>query len=159
MRWVLLLGGRADASVVRAGCDRAELSAEFSCAADSAVASWLKEQDFELEEGLVIARRVIDAGGRSRAYINGAPASVSQLRDLGGQLVDIHGQHAHQALMRETAQRALFDQHAGLTAQVGDRRAAASRMAAARTGRWPARCRTATLPSASASGCNGRSRS
>lgn len=114
----LLLGGRADASVVRAGCDRAELSAEFSCAADSAVASWLKEQDFELEEGLVIARRVIDAGGRSRAYINGAPASVSQLRDLGGQLVDIHGQHAHQALMREMAQRALFDQHAGLTAQV-----------------------------------------
>jgi DNA repair protein RecN (Recombination protein N) len=114
----LLLGGRADASVVRAGCDRAELSAEFSCAADSAVASWLKEQDFEVEEGLVIARRVIDAGGRSRAYINGAPASVSQLRDLGGQLVDIHGQHAHQALMRETAQRALFDQHAGLTAQV-----------------------------------------
>jgi DNA repair protein RecN (Recombination protein N) len=114
----LLLGGRADASVVRAGCDRAELSAEFSCAADSAVVSWLKEQDFELEEGLVIARRVIDAGGRSRAYINGAPASVSQLRDLGGQLVDIHGQHAHQALMRETAQRALFDQHAGLTAQV-----------------------------------------
>lgn len=114
----LLLGGRADASVVRAGCDRAELSAEFSCAADSAVAGWLKEQDFELEEGVVIARRVIDAGGRSRVYINGAPASVSQLRDLGGQLVDIHGQHAHQALMRETAQRALFDQHAGLTAQV-----------------------------------------
>ncbi|WP_430434601.1 DNA repair protein RecN [Methyloversatilis sp.] len=114
----LLLGGRADASVVRAGCDRAELSAEFSCAADSAVASWLKEQDFQLEEGMVIARRVIDAGGRSRAYINGAPASVSQLRDLGGQLVNIHGQHAHQALMRETAQRALFDQHAGLTAQV-----------------------------------------
>ena len=114
----LLLGGRADASVVRAGCDRAELSAEFSCAAGSAVADWLKEQDFQLEEGMVIARRVIDAGGRSRAYINGAPASVSQLRDLGGQLVDIHGQHAHQALMRETAQRALFDQHAGLTAQV-----------------------------------------
>lgn len=114
----LLLGGRADASVVRAGCDRAELSAEFSCAAGSAVAGWLKEQDFQLEEGMVIARRVIDAGGRSRAYINGAPASVSQLRDLGGQLVDIHGQHAHQALMRETAQRALFDQHAGLTAQV-----------------------------------------
>ncbi|WP_019917495.1 DNA repair protein RecN [Methyloversatilis discipulorum] len=114
----LLLGGRADASVVRAGCERAELSAEFSCAADSAVAGWLKEQDFEVEDGVVIARRVIDAGGRSRAYINGAPASVSQLRDLGGQLVDIHGQHAHQALMRETAQRALFDQHAGLTAQV-----------------------------------------
>ena len=57
----LLPGGRADASVVRAGCDRAELSAEFSCAADSAVASWLKEQDFELEEGLLIARRLIDA--------------------------------------------------------------------------------------------------
>ena len=114
----LLMGGRAEASVVRNGCERAELSAEFACAGNDALADWLREQDFEPEEGVVIARRVIDAGGRSRAYINGAPASVAQLKELGGLLIDIHGQHAHQALMRESAQRALFDQHAGLTAQV-----------------------------------------
>lgn len=114
----LLMGGRADASVVRNGCERAELSAEFACAGNDALGDWLREQDFEPEEGVVIARRVIDAGGRSRAYINGAPASVAQLKELGGLLIDIHGQHAHQALMRESAQRALFDQHAGLTAQV-----------------------------------------
>ncbi|WP_018411459.1 DNA repair protein RecN [Methyloversatilis thermotolerans] len=110
----LLLGGRADASVVRAGCERADLSAEFTCPHEGAAADWLREQDFEAAEGVVIVRRVIDGGGRSRAYINGAPASVTQLRELGTQLVDIHGQHAHQALMRESAQRALFDQHAGV---------------------------------------------
>ncbi|WP_374338077.1 DNA repair protein RecN [Methyloversatilis sp.] len=116
----LLLGGRADASVVRAGCEKAELSAEFSCGEDREVARWLREQDFQPEDGVVIARRVIDAGGRSRAYINGAPASVTQLRELGAFMVDIHGQHAHQALMRESAQRALFDQHAGLVQQVAE---------------------------------------
>ena len=73
----LLMGGRAEASVVRNGCERAELSAEFACAGHDALADWLREQDFEPEEGVVIARRVIDAGGRSRAYINGAPASVA----------------------------------------------------------------------------------
>lgn len=114
----LLLGARADASVVRAGCDRAELSAEFSAAAGDPVLAWLQAQDFDAEGGAVIARRVIDAGGRSRAYINGAPASMAQLRELGALLVDIHGQHAHQALMRESAQRELFDQHAGLAPQV-----------------------------------------
>jgi DNA repair protein RecN (Recombination protein N) len=114
----LLLGGRADASVVRAGCDRAELSAEFVYVSGGAVPDWLREQDFESDEGVVIMRRVIDGGGRSRAYINGAPASVAQLRELGALLVDIHGQHAHQALMRESAQRALFDQHAGVQALV-----------------------------------------
>lgn len=116
----LLLGGRAESSVVRAGCDKAELSAEFACAAEGAVPDWLREQDLQPEDGVVILRRVIDAGGRSRAYINGAPASVTQLRELGALLVDIHGQHAHQALMRESAQRALFDQHAGLGSLVAE---------------------------------------
>ncbi|HEY9191398.1 MAG TPA: DNA repair protein RecN [Methyloversatilis sp.] len=114
----LLLGARADASVVRAGCERAELSAEFSLLADGPVPAWLEAQDFPGDEEVLLIRRVIDAGGRSRGYINGVPASITQLREVGALLVDIHGQHAHQALMREPAQRELFDQHAGLAAQV-----------------------------------------
>lgn len=114
----LLLGERADASVVRAGRERTELSAEFALPPDSPARDWLNQQDFECEGDQLILRRVIDCGGRSRAWIAGAPASVTQLRELGGLLVDIHGQHAHQALMRESAQRALFDQHAGLAPQV-----------------------------------------
>jgi DNA repair protein RecN (Recombination protein N) len=116
----LLLGARADAAVVRAGCERAELSGEFAAPPGSPAHAWLLEQDFECSDGVVIARRLIDAGGRSRAYVNGAPASMTQLRELGALLVDIHGQHAHQALMRESAQRELFDQHAGLAGRVAD---------------------------------------
>lgn len=114
----LVLGARAEASMVRPGGERAELSAEFSLPAGSPVRSWLDDQDFAADEEVLLVRRVIDAGGRSRAYINGVPASVTQLREAGALLVDIHGQHAHQALMRESAQRELFDQHAGLAPQV-----------------------------------------
>lgn len=116
----LLLGARADASVVRPGRERAELSAEFRLTPDSQARHWLTEQDFECDGDRVIVRRVIDSGSRSRAWIGGAPAGIAQLRDLGGMLVDIHGQHAHQALMRESAQRELFDQHAGLQPQVAE---------------------------------------
>lgn len=116
----LLLGARADASVVRLGRERAELSAEFMLAPDSPARDWLAAQDFECDGDRVIVRRVIDSGSRSRAWIGGVPAGIAQLRELGGLLVDIHGQHAHQALMRESAQRELFDQHAGLHAQVSE---------------------------------------
>jgi len=114
----LLLGARADASVVRAGRERAELSAEFSLLPGSPVLDWLASQDFEADGDLILVRRMIDSNGRSRGYIGGVPANMSQLRELGTLLVDIHGQHAHQALMRESAQRELFDQHAGLGQQV-----------------------------------------
>ncbi len=114
----LLMGARAEASVVRTGRERAELSAEFALAPDSPVIPWLAAQDLEPDGDRVIVRRVIEAGGRSRGYICGVPASAAQLRELGTLLIDIHGQHAHQALMRDSAQRALFDQHAGLAPQV-----------------------------------------
>jgi DNA repair protein RecN (Recombination protein N) len=117
----LLLGARADASVIRMERERAELSAEFRLQPeDSPARDWLDAQGFDCEGGQIIVRRVIDGGGRSRAWIGGAPASMAQLRELGGLLIDIHGQHAHQALMRESAQRQLFDQHAGLLPQVSE---------------------------------------
>ncbi|MEN3111372.1 DNA repair protein RecN [Uliginosibacterium paludis] len=110
----LLLGERADGGMVRAGRERADLAAEFEPEAGAPVFAWLREQDFNIEDGLVLLRRVVDAGGRSRAYICGMPATATQLRELGDFLADIHGQHAHQALLRADAQRLLLDGHAGL---------------------------------------------
>ena len=109
----LALGERADAGVVRSGCDKAEVAATFDVGCLPEVRSWLADNDLDGDDELLL-RRVVDAGGRSRAYINGSPATVQQLRDVGEWLVDIHGQHAHQSLLRADAQRALLDAHAGL---------------------------------------------
>ncbi|AOJ01014.1 MULTISPECIES: DNA repair protein RecN [Burkholderia] len=109
----LALGERADASVVRTGCARADISAEFT--PHDRVARWLDEHAFDADD-TVMLRRVVDANGRSRAFINGTSATLAQLREVGEMLVDIHGQHAHQLLMRTDAQRELFDAHAGLVA-------------------------------------------
>lgn len=113
----LTLGERADAGVVRSGCDRAEVAATFDVSALPAVRDWLVANDLDADDELLL-RRVVDAGGRSRAYINGAPATVQQLREVGEWLVDIHGQHTHQSLLRTDAQRQLLDAHAGLTGRV-----------------------------------------
>src|SRR5690242_20226212 len=66
----LALGERAEAGVVRGGCDRAEVSAEFAVAADASLAAWLRDNDFDADGGVCLLRRVVDANGRSRAYIN-----------------------------------------------------------------------------------------
>ncbi|MBT9522756.1 MAG: DNA repair protein RecN [Dechloromonas sp.] len=112
----LALGERADAGVVRSGCEKAEVAATFDIVAQPQVRDWLVANDLEGDDGLLL-RRVVDAGGRSRAYINGSPATVQQLREVGEWLVDIHGQHAHQSLLRAEAQRTLLDSHAGLSGQ------------------------------------------
>ncbi len=106
----LLLGDRADAASVRHGCARAEISALFDVAALPAVQAWLAEQALEAE-GECQLRRSIAREGRSRAYINGTPVPVQSLRELGERLVDIHGQHEHQSLMRPAVQRQLLDAH------------------------------------------------
>ncbi len=109
----LALGGRGEATVIREGSSRADISAEFQ--SNEAIDAWLKTNDLPREEG-VLLRRVIDNTGRSRAFINGIAATVTQLRELGEMLVDIHGQHAHQSLMKAESQRELLDNHAGLSA-------------------------------------------
>jgi DNA repair protein RecN (Recombination protein N) len=110
----LALGERADATVVRAGAERAEVVAEFAIDRLPEVRTWLKEGELEGDEGRLLLRRVLDKGGRSRAFINGTPATVQQLSAVSGLLIDIHGQHAHQSLLRADAQRAVLDGHAGL---------------------------------------------
>ncbi|OQA33800.1 MAG: DNA repair protein RecN [Betaproteobacteria bacterium ADurb.Bin341] len=114
----LALGERADAGVVRSGCDKAEVTACFNIAAVPGINAWLMANDLEGGDELLL-RRVVDSGGRSRAYINGSPATVQQLREVAENLVDIHGQHAHQSLLRADAQRALLDGHAGLNELAG----------------------------------------
>ena len=106
---VLVLGGRADAGVVRAGAQRAEISADFDASSSAPVRAWLGAQDLDEGDGSCLVRRTIDATGRSRAFVNGRPATAAQLRELGERLVDIHGQHEHQLLLRRDRQRDLID--------------------------------------------------
>ncbi|MFM9888469.1 MAG: DNA repair protein RecN [Burkholderiales bacterium] len=110
----LALGDRADAEVVRVGADRAEVSAEFTIDPRGGVARWLAEQALEGDADRLLLRRVIERSGRSRGFINGRTATLSQLREVGEHLVDIHGQHAHQSLTRSEAQRAILDSLGGL---------------------------------------------
>ena len=103
-----LTGTRADAGMVRHGAERAELSAEFSLDDCPAARSWLAENELD-EEGGCQLRRVIRADGGSRAWINGRPATLAQLEELGAMLVEIHGQHEHQALLERAHQLELLD--------------------------------------------------
>ncbi len=112
----LALGERGDAAVVRAGRDRAEIAAEFALVPDGPATGWLRDNDCEGDGDACLLRRVVDAGGRSRAYINGAPATLAQVRELADLLADIHGQHAHHSLLRADAQRALLDGFGGSAA-------------------------------------------
>ena len=118
----LALGERADPGVIREGAQRAEVAAEF--AIDEAGADWLAQAGLSCEGKVVLLRRTVDAAGRSRAFINGSAVTLAQLRELGDALIDIHGQHAHQSLLRPSAQLQLLDEH-------GQHREAASSVAAA----------------------------
>ncbi|NDF05208.1 MAG: DNA repair protein RecN [Betaproteobacteria bacterium] len=110
----LVLGARAEASVVREGAARSELCAEFST--PTHLHPWLQDNGFDVADDLLL-KRSIDAQGKSRAWINGSPATASQLREIGDQLLDIHGQHAWQSLTRPSAVRELLDAYAQIPAQ------------------------------------------
>lgn len=106
----LILGGRGDASVVREGVARAQLTAEFDLT--PTVRTWLEVNALESEDERLLLRRTVDASGRSKAWVNGIAVPLMQLRDLGELLVDIHGQHAHQSLLRPAFQLKLLDDYA-----------------------------------------------
>ncbi len=118
----LLVGGRGDAAAVRGGAERAELAAEFDVDPQGALAAWLAERDLSGDPGRVILRRTVDGSGRSRCFINGHAATLAQLKEAGEYLVDIHGQHAHQSLLRAAAQRDLLDAQAGAEPLAADTR-------------------------------------
>jgi DNA repair protein RecN (Recombination protein N) len=108
----LVLGDRADNSVIRHGCERAEISAGFDIEGHPAVSDWLTEQALD-RDGECQLRRIINREGRTRGYINGQAVPMQSLRELGEQLVDIHGQHEHQSLLRSGVQRQLLDSFGG----------------------------------------------
>ena len=120
----LVLGERADSSQIREGSNRAEISATFRVEPElvASFGQWLDEQGFPSEdEGqTLLLKRTVESNGRSRAFINGSVATLAQLREAGDQLVDIHGQHAHQLLLKSGAQRELLDRHAGLLPLASD---------------------------------------
>jgi DNA repair protein RecN (Recombination protein N) len=122
----LVLGARADALVVRQGAGRAEVTAEFAIGLLESVKKYIKNQELTDEGDTCLVRRVIDASGRSRGFINGTAVTATQLRELGECLVEIHGQHQHQSLMRAAAQRELLDAYGKLEPQA-ERVAAAYR--------------------------------
>ena len=109
----LLLGGRAEPDLVRAGAGRAELAAEFVLAGRPETLAWLTQAGIAPEDESCLLRRTVEREGRSRAWINGTPVTLAQLRELGELLMDIHGQHAHHSLLRAEVQRALLDEYAG----------------------------------------------
>ena len=109
----LVLGDKADSNTVRHGADKADLTLSVDITQTPFARDWLETQGMEHEDDTCILRRVITAQGKSRAWINGSPANLTQLRELGEQLVDIHGQHEHQSLMKKDAQRHLLDGFAG----------------------------------------------
>lgn len=108
----LLLGDRFETRQLRPGADRAEIAAEFDGDDAPELRAWLSAQDLA-DDGPLLLRRVLDAQGRSRAYVNGRPATLAQLADIGERLIDLHGQHAHQSLGRPEAQRELLDSFGG----------------------------------------------
>jgi len=136
----LLLGDRFELRQLRAGADRAELAAGFDIADCPAARAWLAEHALASDGDEVLLRRVLDAQGRSRAWINGSAATLAQQKSLGEMLVAIHGQHAHQSLEQPEVQRSIVDAYGGFTTlahEVAERwrawRAAVERLEAAAT--------------------------
>src|SRR6059058_1361851 len=142
----LALGSRAEAAVVREGAQRAEISAEFDL--PPALAPWLQEAGFDAGDTLLL-RRSIDTQGKSRAWINGSPATAAQLREAGEALVDIHGQHAWQSLTRPASVRTLLDGYAGVNTDKLQQlwnawRAARRTRCSANASAWPGRSARST---------------
>ncbi len=118
----LVLGDKADNALIRHGKEKAEITAEFDLAQLPGIRDWLESSELD-DAGECLLRRTISSRGRSRAFINGTPVTLATLEALGNQLVDIHGQHAHQSLMHRAHQRELLDAFAGnrqLAAQLSD---------------------------------------
>jgi DNA repair protein RecN (Recombination protein N) len=109
----LVLGDRADADKIRQGCDKADIQATFNIDTQNYVRKWLDENELHAD-GECILRRVVTAEGRSRAFINGQSVTLQQLKTLGELLVNIHGQHEHQNLLKASTQRRLLDEYGNL---------------------------------------------
>ncbi|WP_047553191.1 DNA repair protein RecN [Methylotenera sp. G11] len=116
----LALGARGEGGVTRVGCDKAEISVMFDIVRHTEVRAWLQQSELEGDSGELVLRRVVYADGRSRAFINGTPVTVQQLKDIGEMLVDIYSQNAHHSLLKLATQRQILDEFGGLAAVAGE---------------------------------------
>lgn len=116
----LALGARGEGGITRSGCERAEIIASFDVAGLPELQGWLRESELAAEDDSLMLRRIIYADGRSRAFINGMPANIQQLREAGDFLVDIYSQHAHHSLLKPQYQRQMLDSYAGLSGLAAD---------------------------------------
>jgi len=116
----LALGARGEGGVTRVGCDKAEISVMFDIVNDHEARAWLHQSELEGDAGELVLRRVMYADGRSRAFINGTPVTVQQLKDIGELLVDIYSQNAHHSLLKLATQRQILDEFGGLTATAAE---------------------------------------
>ncbi|MFL9608940.1 DNA repair protein RecN [Methylobacillus sp. Pita2] len=116
----LVLGARGEGGITRAGSEKAEINAVFDIATLPDLQAWLRENEIDADDAQLLLRRVIYADGRSRAFINGSPATIQQLRDIGEFLVDIYSQHAHHALLKAGTQRQVLDAYGGLQSQAAE---------------------------------------
>lgn len=112
----LALGARGEGGVTRVGCEKAEISATFHVANHVQAQAWLQQSELDADTGELVLRRVMYADGRSRAFINGTPTTVQQLKDVGELLVDIYSQNAHHSLLKLATQRQILDEFGGLSA-------------------------------------------
>ncbi|HEY3488288.1 MAG TPA: DNA repair protein RecN [Gammaproteobacteria bacterium] len=115
----LVLGDRGDSGSIREGAERADIHATFDINNLPGAQRWLSANDLESQDECLL-RRTLSADGRSKGYINGAPVTMQMLRELGEMLVDIHGQHEHQSLLKREVQRQRLDDYAGNTALLGE---------------------------------------
>ncbi len=111
----LAIGARGEGGITRAGSEKAEISASFDITNLASLKAWMQENEIPNDDNQFLCRRVIYADGRSRAFINGQPATIQQLRDAGEFLVDIYSQNAHHSLLKLSAQREIFDDYGGLS--------------------------------------------
>src|SRR5258705_937355 len=109
----VLLGDRFELRQLKPGAERAELAAAFDVSDLPDISAWLDAQDLAQDDSSLLLRRTLDRDGRSRAWVNGRPATLAQLKEIGERLVDLHGQHAHQSLTAPEVQRALVDAFGG----------------------------------------------
>ncbi len=123
----LTLGDRADREVIRGGAEKADITATFELPDNTEAQAWLKDKDFDQDEQVCILRRLITRDGRSRAYINGHPTTLNNLRDLGEMLIDIHSQHEHQSLLKTTTHQRLLDEYCGIQKEAGEVRTLATK--------------------------------
>ena len=111
----LALGARGEGGITRTGCEKAEISASFDISALADLQTWLHDNELPDDDQQLLVRRIIYADGRSRAFINGVPATIQQLRDAGEFLVDIYSQHAHHSLLKPSYQRQILDDYGSLS--------------------------------------------